>query len=174
MHAHARGDARALATLFDRYFERVLRLLQRDLAVAEEARDLVQQTFLQLHRARADYDPEQPFRPWLFTIALNLKREHLRSRARRPTVPIDGSTAALLPAPLVSPERADAARAVRESIATLPSDQRAVIELHWLDELSFGEVAHCLGITANAAKVRASRGYERLRSRLSRQGLNEL
>jgi RNA polymerase sigma-70 factor (ECF subfamily) len=169
MCAHARGDRRALALLFDRYFGRLLRVMRRDLAVAEEARDLVQQTFLQLHRARADYDPAQRFRPWLYTIALNLKREHLRSRARRPTVPLDGSRALEAEAELSSPEQADEARAVREAIASLPSDQRAVIELHWLDELSFAEVAECLGISANAAKVRAHRGYERLRPRLKRQ-----
>lgn len=171
MRAHAGGDPRALAALFDRYFDRLLRLMQRDLAVAEEARDLVQQTFLQLHRARADYDPAQPFRPWLFTIALNLKREHLRARGRRPTVPLEGSRADAIEAELISPEQTDTARAVREAIAALPSDQRAVIELHWLDDLSFSEAALCLGITANAAKVRAHRAYDRLRARLKLRGL---
>jgi RNA polymerase sigma-70 factor (ECF subfamily) len=57
---------------------------------------------------------------------------------------------------------------VRDAIARLPGDQRTVIELHWLEELSFAEIAQCLGITANAAKVRAHRGYERLRPKLQR------
>jgi len=168
MRAHAAGDRRGLSQLFDRYFEPLLRLMQRDLSATEEARDLVQQTFLQVHRARADYDPRQRFRPWLYTIALNLKREYLRTRARRPTVPIDDSPAHDVPAKQISPEQADTAHAVRDAIACLPADQRAVIELHWLQELSFGEVAECLGISANAAKVRAHRGYERLRPRLKR------
>lgn len=166
MRAHAEGAPRALEVLFDRYFDRLLGLMRRDLAVTEEARDLVQQTFLQVHRARLDYDPAQRFRPWLYTIALNLKREHLRARGRRPTVPLDGSRALELAAKLISPEQADVARAVREAIASLPGDQRMVIELHWLEELSFAEIAECLGITANAAKVRAHRGYERLRPKL--------
>ena len=171
MSAHAAGDPRALAILFERHFDRLLRLMQRDLAVVEEARDLVQQTFLQLHRARADYDPAQRFRPWLHTIALNLKREHLRARGRRPTVPLDGSRAADTAAELLTPEQADTANAVRDAIASLPSDQRAVVELHWLDDLSFGEAAACLGISANAAKVRAHRAYERLRLRLKQRGV---
>ena len=171
MRAHAGGDPRALAVLFERYFDRLVRVMQRDLAMAEEARDLVQQTFLQVHRARADYDPALRFRPWLYTIALNLKREHLRARGRRPTVPLESSRAHERQATEPSPEQADTARAVRDAISSLPPDQRAVIELHWLEELSFGEAALCLGITANAAKVRAHRGYERLRTHLKRKGL---
>lgn len=171
MRAHVAGDPCALAQLFERYFDRLLRAMQRDLAISEEARDLVQQTFLQVHRARADYDPALRFRPWLYTIALNLKREHLRARGRRPTVPLGSSHTDELEAHEVSLEQADTARVVRDAISSLPPDQRAVIELHWLDDLSFGEAARCLGITANAAKVRAHRGYERLRIRLKRAGV---
>jgi RNA polymerase sigma-70 factor (ECF subfamily) len=164
MASHAVGDPNALGALFARYSGRLLHLMLRGLSAPEEARDLVQQTFLQLHRARADYDPAQRLRPWLYTIALNVKREYLRGRARRPTVALEMTEEPV--APGMSHERIEQADAVRKAVRTLPDDQRVVIELHWLDDLSFQEVAQCLVITPNAAKVRAHRGYVRLRERL--------
>jgi RNA polymerase sigma-70 factor (ECF subfamily) len=49
-----------------------------------------------------------------------------------------------------------------------------VIELHWFDELSFQEVGQALGISTTAAKVRAHRGYVRLKDALSGLGLGNL
>lgn len=167
MAAHAAGHPDALAVLFGRYAQPLLRLMLRDLRAREDARDLVQQTFLQMHRARADYDPALRLRPWLYTIALNVKREYLRSRARKPTVSLESKLADAVIAEEVSPERRGVASAVRAAVAALPPEQREVIELHWLDGLSFHEVADCLGITANAARVRAHRGYTHLRISLA-------
>ena len=62
--AHVRGDASAFGQLYGRYVKPLLRLMVRAPRSSEEARDLVQQTFLQLHRARADYDASRRFRPW--------------------------------------------------------------------------------------------------------------
>lgn len=79
------GDRSAFRELYDRYAPVLERTMLRDLWHPEEARDLVQQTFLQLHRARHDFDPNQKLRPFIFTIALNLKREHFRRIKRRPS-----------------------------------------------------------------------------------------
>src|SRR5688500_5470287 len=78
MAAHTGGDADAFAQLYRRYAQPLLRLMLRQQRFDEEALDLVQQTFLQVHRARADYDPNRRFRPWLYAIALNLSREAMR------------------------------------------------------------------------------------------------
>jgi RNA polymerase sigma-70 factor (ECF subfamily) len=164
MVAYARGERAAFKELFERYAEKLERLMLRELYAREEARDLVQQTFLQLHRARLDFDPEQPFKPWLYTIALNLKREHFRRRRRRPEVL--GTIADERAAPQGAHEALEAHRSLAWALAQLPEENRSVIELHWFDGLSFAEVAKCLGIGAVAAKVRAHRGYQRLRKLL--------
>jgi RNA polymerase sigma factor (sigma-70 family) len=164
MLAYARGDRAAFKELFERYAEKLERLMLRELYAREEARDLVQQTFLQLHRARLDFDPEQRFKPWLYTIALNLKREHFRRRRRRPEVL--GSAADDRAAPPGAHDALEAHRSLAWALAQLPEENRSVIELHWFDGLSFSEVAKCLGIGAVAAKVRAHRGYQRLRKLL--------
>ncbi|HEX9622701.1 MAG TPA: RNA polymerase sigma factor [Polyangiaceae bacterium] len=168
MVAYAAGDLSAFRELFARYAPILLRLLLRDLRVREEAQDLLQQVFLQLHRARRDYDPDRRVKPWLYTIALNLKREYFRFQKRRPTTSLEDTVRAEPVDTSFDPERADEARRVRRALGTLPPEQREVIELHWFEGLSFPEVAECLGITVSAAKVRAHRGYLRLRGRLDK------
>jgi RNA polymerase sigma-70 factor (ECF subfamily) len=164
MLAYVRGDTPAFHELFRRYGPPLLRLMRRDLASSIEAEDLVQQAFLQIHRARNDFDPSRSLRPWVYTIALNLKREYLRSRRRRPTSPLETAPEPGVDAP--DPELEDRARATRRALRALPDAQREVIELHWFDGLSFQEVAAALGITTSAAKVRAHRGYARLKESL--------
>jgi RNA polymerase sigma factor (sigma-70 family) len=165
MQSYVRGEASAFHELFSRYAPALLRLMRRDLASKAEADDLVQQAFLQLHRARKDFDPARRLKPWIYTIALNLKREYLRSRRRRPTQPLEASDEPGVDA--VDPELEDRARAIRRALSELPQQQREVVELHWFDGLSFLEIGQTLGISTSAAKVRAHRAYGRLRGALA-------
>jgi len=162
MVAHAAGDPAAFRELFERHAPALGRLMLRDLYVREEANDLVQQAFLQLHRARLDFDPKQRLKPWLYTIALNLKREHFRRKKRRPEH-LTGEGEDDVPVGPREQERAEARRSLAWALEQVPADQREVIELHWFGGLSFPEVSEVLGITPTAAKVRAHRGYVRLR-----------
>lgn len=162
MLAYVAGDRAAFRELFTRYAPLLERLMQRGLYAREEARDLVQQTFLQVHRARHDYDPHYRVRPWIYTIALNLKREHFRWRKRRPTQALDNGPEPD-PVPPHDPELHDDRRRLLRALGALRPDQREVIELHWFHGLSFPEVAECVGTTPTAAKVRAHRGYQKLR-----------
>lgn len=165
MLAYVAGDLGAFQELFSRYAPLLQRVFSRRMNGDEEARDLVQQTFLQLHRARLDYDSGQLLRPWLFTIALNLHREHLRKRRRRPELigelEVDG-----LRSPTDGAARSDAARDIHRALETLPSEQREVIALHWFGGLGFAEIAKIVGAGLAATKVRAHRGYVRLRELL--------
>jgi RNA polymerase sigma-70 factor (ECF subfamily) len=165
MAAYVAGDKGAFRELFERHAPALERTMLRDLAEREEARDLVQQAFLQLHRARLDFNPERRLKPWLYTIALNLKREHFRRRRRRPERPATDE-AERQPTPPRGQEQTDARRTVSWALEQIPSDQREVIELHWLGGLSFPELSESIGISVAAAKVRAHRGYVRLRELL--------
>jgi RNA polymerase sigma-70 factor (ECF subfamily) len=164
MLAYQKGDAAAFRELFERYTPQLTRILQRDIGSADDVRDLVQQTFLQLHRARHDFRTDRKLRPYLITIALNLKRQHLRTLARRPRMTdLDSVQPA---AQTRSAESRDNAHKLREALAALPAAQRDAIVLHWFEGFSFAEVAEILGIKLSAVKVRAHRGYQRLRERL--------
>jgi RNA polymerase sigma-70 factor (ECF subfamily) len=168
MAAYVAGDRAAFRVLFDRYAPILYRVMLRQLRAAEEAHDLVQQTFLQLHRARFDFRQGAKLRPWIFTIALNLKREHFRRTRRRPEAPLELDGRKDPATNGESPLDREEARALRLAIEGLPPDQREVIELHWFEGLSFPEVAEIVGAGLSAVKVRAHRGYRRLREELKR------
>ena len=105
----------------------------------------------------------------MFTIALNLKREYKRKKARKPEAPLDldGRRDPSVPADELA--RYDAARQVRRALDALPAGQREVIELHWLGELPFPEVARAVGASLSAVKVRAHRGYKLMRAALEQE-----
>lgn len=174
MTAYADGDSAAFRELFERYSSRLLGLMMRGMASTRDAQDLVQRTFLQLHRARHDFRPGARLRPWLMTIALNVKRQYLRTSRRRPEAPLelDGrSDPAVAPH---DPELAERTRLLRQTLAELPAKQREVIELHWLEGIPMLEVAEIVGASRSAVKVRAHRGYARLRELLSARGVTGL
>ena len=167
MGAYIDGDKSALRILFDRHSPALLGMLRRSLPAEADARDLLQQTFLQLHRARNDFRRDARLKPWLFTIALNLKREYFRKRARKKETPMDPES---YPEPSVEPrvlQGFEHSLQVREAVDALPESMRIVIEMHWFDELPFKEIAEILGLGLSAVKVRAHRGYKKLRESLS-------
>ena len=169
MAAYIAGDKAAFRELFRRYTPLLQRAMARDLRSLEEAHDLVQQTFLHLHRSRLDFEPGRKLKPWIFTIALNLKREYFRRNKRRRETSLEDDRAA---EPFEGPrgqERSDAAREIARALRLLPAEHREVIELHWFGGLSFPEVAEAVGSTVPAVKVRAHRGYEALRKLLGRR-----
>ncbi len=166
------GDEAAFRALYERYAPQLTRIMRRTVSREQDIQDIVQQTFLNVHRARKDFDLKRRFRPWIMTIALNVKREHFRRKQRRPEHEMpeydlpdqgDGDTAHS------RLERMAEAEAVRAALATLSEGQRTVIELHWFGENSFAEVAEIVGANVSAVKVRAHRGYKQLRMLLVKQ-----
>jgi RNA polymerase sigma-70 factor (ECF subfamily) len=160
MQAYAAGDASAFHELFRRYAPRLLALFR--CGGSQDASDLVQQTFLQLHRARTSYYPEAPFRPWLMTIARNLRRDHFRRLRRRPIGTEEFAGQSMI-APGSSAEVVLELKRALRALRDLPAREREVIALRCASGLSVAETALQLGSTEAAVKARAQRGYRRLR-----------
>ena len=162
MVAYVQGDHVAFRVLFDRHARRLTSALRRGGLDQEACQELLQQTFLLVHRARHDFDPNRSFKSWVTTIALNLKRDHLRRHRRNPVEAGEG------PAydNAASASRQEAvvhARQLREALHELPAASREVVELHWFGGLSMSEVAEAVGSSHGAVRVRAHRAYKLLR-----------
>ena len=156
------GDQDAFTVLYDRYapqLESFLHRLVRDRTLAE---DLLQTTFLSFVRARGRYVATAGVRAWIYSIAANAGRDALRRRGTRREQPFDPETLNIASddAVLSDPH---IARAVEEALQQLPSEQREAVILHKMQGLSFPEIAIALGTSVGAAKVRAHRGYQRLK-----------
>jgi RNA polymerase sigma-70 factor (ECF subfamily) len=165
MAAYVRGDAAAFRELWARHSPVLLRVMRSQLRRPEDARDLVQQTFLQLHRSRHDFREGARLSPWLFTIAMNLKREYFRRSTRRPEAPL-GDEGATVPVAPRGQEQAEAREELLFAMSKLPEDQHEVIALHWLAGVPLPEVAVIVGASVSAVKVRAHRGYAAMRRAL--------
>jgi RNA polymerase sigma-70 factor (ECF subfamily) len=173
-----RGDPEAFARLVARYWSRVFGRLYRQLADREEAEDLTQDVFLRLYRYRTRYQPRAKFATWLFHITQNVARNALRSRRRRPCLPLGALAGAdempflerLLPDKSEAPERplerAELANRVRSAVSGLADRQRTAVELHQFGDRTYTEVAEEMDMTPKAAKSLLYRARNQLRETL--------
>ncbi|MHC4938543.1 MAG: RNA polymerase sigma factor [Planctomycetota bacterium] len=170
MAQYAAGRREAFDELFRRYATLVLGYMRRGYVTDADAHDLTQQTFLQLHRARRDYRPEQPLRPWLMTIARNAKRDFFRRQRRRE--PLES-----LPEELGRVdrrvERSDVREEIARSIERLPPALATIVRARWFEHRTYQEIADLLGISPGAAKVRAHRACRALRTILTAESFED-
>jgi len=165
MQRYLSGDRQAFQDLYRRYAPQLTGLLRSGVANRQDADDLVQETFLHLHRARRDFREGSRLRPWLMTIALNLKREYYRRRGRRrDSVGLEREPAD--PRQAEPAEQQEIGQLLEGALGKLDSTSRQVLELHWFAGLPFPEVATVLGMNTSAVKVRAHRAYQSLKEHL--------
>ncbi len=164
------SDRNAFETLFSRLAPRLHAFFRRCFGDASTADEMLQITFLNIHRGRHTYRTGARVKTWAFAIAANVRRDEWRRRYR---IKEDCDEYALetaeqqqIVAPTAAREQQDRIDRVRLALEHLPEAQRVVVSLHRYEEMSFEEIARVLGITAVAARVRAFRAYERLRDEL--------
>ncbi len=176
MDRYADGDTQAFGEVYDHLAPRLHTFLQRQTRDAAAADDLVQQTFLQIHHARATYLRGADVLPWAFAIARRLVID--RHRRRRPELSFDRADGAHgedaedwlasregnEAGPDALLEAKQTAARVAAVLDGLPEGQRLAFELLKRDGLSLIEAAEILGIGVGAVKVRAHRAYEAIRA----------
>lgn len=167
MSRFCRGEDSALEALFDRHAPAVQTFLARMVGDAAQAEDLLQMTFLSVVRSRGRYDEGTPFLPWLMTIAANAARSALRRRKHANAYLEDARASSPR---TVAPVETDpsARRELLAALNALPAQQREAVVLHKVQGWSFEEIATALGITSGAARIRAHRGYDKLRELLAK------
>jgi RNA polymerase sigma-70 factor, ECF subfamily len=151
--------------LLEEYAPRVYRFALRLSGSHQDAEDLVQETFLRAWRHRGRVREAGAVRVWLFTIAANVWRDHLRRRKRRPEV--QGAIADDCQARASPPDggliaQEDQER-LTEAMDRLPPRQREVLHLHAWEQLSLAEIAQVLDISPDAAKASLSLARRRMR-----------
>jgi RNA polymerase sigma-70 factor (ECF subfamily) len=155
-------DARAFRELHRRLEPYLLAVARKRSVPHDQARDLVQQAFLNAHLSRDRFDLESEFRPWVTRILVNLAIDRNRASQRRRFADLDPAEVPAPAEPDAAERRRDIARA-RRALASLRPGQRTVVEMHWLEERPFPEVAAVLGERVSTVKVRAHRAYRELR-----------
>ncbi|MGR4889957.1 RNA polymerase sigma factor [Sphingopyxis sp. LARHCG72] len=152
-----------------RYKAPVFRLIRSNIADADEAMDLTQETFVAGFAALARYDGERPFRTWISRIAINKCRDWARRRAVRSffarALPLESAhdVASEGPTPDVEAgDRAELAR-VRAAMGELPHNLREVLVLRGVEDLSQSEAAEILKVSEKTIETRLYRARAKLR-----------
>lgn len=171
---HLNGEPGRFADLVRRHSDELFRFLARFLGNAAAAEDLIQEVFLQVHQSAASFDTTRRFKPWLFTIAANKARDLLRSRRRRPEMPLDavvtgesseGQTflgfladESLSPDGTVSLE--EQREQVRKVLAGMPERLREVLVLSYYHGFPYKEIAEILDVPLGTVKSRLHSAIE--------------
>jgi RNA polymerase sigma-70 factor, ECF subfamily len=174
MAQYQEGDAHAFRELYALVAPKLLGYLTKMTRERALADDLLQQTFLKVHRARGAYVRGADPMPWIYAIAhrtfideaRKVKRAVVRVAADdvpEVTAGLDGATAERRDEPRADPELA---REALDALARLPERQREAVVLTKLDGKTVAEAAEIAGTSVGAMKVRAHRGYEALRKLL--------
>lgn len=173
------GDADSFNQLIHRWERPIYALAYRVIGRDEDARDVVQETFLRAFRALPGFKGQAKFSSWLYRIALNLCRDWIRRQKRTPVVAapegVDVIELASAQGPVESIEDLVARNQLSASVAVamqkLPEEQRTAIILKEYHGLTFQEIADLQGCPLSTVKTRLYQGLSVLRRDLESQGL---
>ncbi len=176
------GDAQAFGVLVGRYERELYGYLRRYLGDGNLAEDVFQNTFLQLHLKRAQYEVGRRVRPWLYTIATHQAVDALRRNGRHQAVSLeqareagpDGEADSLAaglegrcPDPLAAVTGNEEADRVRAAVELLPAFLKQVLILAYYQGMKYREVADIMGIPVGTVKSRLHAALVKLQESMS-------
>lgn len=170
MIGYQKGNMDDFEGLYAALKQPLIRYLWTFVRNATVAEDLLQDTFLQIHRARKTYTPRRPVRPWIYAITRHVALMHLRSGRRRKEM-LANDELPEVPVPPEMESLADRAT-LHKMLSEQPQAAQEVLILHHLLGLSFQEVGQVLGVAPGTAKVRSHRALKSLRAGLEKKGGN--
>ena len=172
------GDVDSFNQLVLRWERPNFALAYRVIGREEEARDVVQETFLRAFRGIGNFRGQAKFSSWVYRIALNLCRDWIRRERRAPILPtpegVDVIELAAEQGPVESIEdlvaRNDISKVVADLMTRLPEEQRTAIVLKEYHGMTFQEIAELQGCPLSTVKTRLYQGLSVLRRHLEKTG----
>jgi RNA polymerase sigma-70 factor (ECF subfamily) len=169
MARYQAGDFSAATALIHRISPQLHRFFVAQFASREDADDLLQETWLRIHKVRHTYRPGEPVLPWFYAIARHVRVDHyrraVRTSAREQQLDDFSGLAAKFPADSAEPD------ALETLLAPLPESQREVIEMLKVGGMSLEEVARATSSSIGSVKQKVHRAYKKLRETITSRGL---
>lgn len=166
------GDISAYERLVARHEKPVFNFIRRMIGHPQEAEDLTQEVFIRVYEQAKRLTEKRAFRSWLWSIAANLCRDHLKRQVYRRHLSIDHDVnldrdLASLSSPDRDLEEAEVGQIIDRAIAALKADRRMVIVLREYQGLSYEEIAEAVGCPVSTIKSRLHMARQELRKRLA-------
>lgn len=170
------GDEAAFEALVRLYEKKIYTLCRRMCGNDEDAQEAAQDAFLALWRSAKSFRGDASLSTWLYRLATNACIDLLRRNKRigeRVSLDDEETTLELVdesPLPEQALERKETQRLLREGLAALPEDYRAILLLREAEGLSYAEIADAMRMELGTVKSRISRGRVLLRNYLTASG----
>lgn len=166
MQRASRGSERAFEELYNRHARRLQGFFARRLGQDSDlAADFMHDVFLRLYAARENYHEGRPFRPWLYTIAYNLCKNHLRNQlatlAEEPDVVADADIELQIDASLLHD-------ALRDALGRLPEPYAMIFSLHYEEELTVPQIAQITSLPEGTVKSRLHKAMNIVKQHLKK------
>ncbi|MDQ7781511.1 MAG: sigma-70 family RNA polymerase sigma factor [Desulfomonilaceae bacterium] len=169
VRAFRNGSDEAFTELVRRHSRPLTTMILRITRDEEEAKDISQTVFMKAYTGLSRFIMASSFKTWLYSIALNAVRDHLRRR--RPQISSE-DVEGLADHAASTGERLDRARMlkrVREAIEDLPRKQRLTLEMRIYEGMEYSRIAASLGGTAGGARANFFHAVKALRQRLGEE-----
>jgi len=168
MARYGAGDSAAATALVNQLSPQLHRFFLLQLLSRSHADDLLQETWLRIHKVRHTFRSGHPVLPWVYAIARHVRSDHYRKayRVERREEPLDDHG----DFPQASPPSSAGAPCLESLLAMLPESQREVIYMLKVSGMSLEEVARATSSSVGAVKQKAHRAYETLRKGLTDTG----
>lgn len=165
------GDDQALAALVERYQNDIFRFCLHYLKNVESAREMAQETFLRIYTARARFEVDRKFKPWMLCIARNLCLNELKRRKTVQIEALEDFAGAMRERRTGPPEEnpydillaQERHRFLLGILDALPDDAREIVVLRYFQKLSAREIADIVNSTEGAVRTRLHRILKQMR-----------
>ena len=161
MVRYQQADEAATRGLIEHLSPQLYRFFVSQVGNQDDASDLLQDTWLRIHRVRHTYRHGEPLLPWIYAIARRVRVDGYRKRRR---IAAREVVVEVLPEPTISRDESSELPSFDELIAELPASQREVLTMLKVNGLSLDEVARATSSSVGSVKQKAHRAYERLRA----------
>jgi RNA polymerase sigma-70 factor, ECF subfamily len=165
MVRYQQGDFAAAKVLIDRISPRLHRFFLAKSMSRADADDLLQETWLRIHKVRQTYRPGEPTLPWFYSIARHIRVDHYRKSIRAAAG--EKEFEEVSKGVSSAPQRASELEAV---LAPLSEGQREIIAMLKVEGMSLEEVARATSSSVGSVKQKVHRAYKKLRKTIGATG----
>ena len=171
MARYQQGDFGAATNLIERISPQLHRFFLAQSQSRTDADDLLQETWLRIHKVRHTYRPGEPALPWFYAIARHVRVDHYRKSVR--TTVGERTLEAMFKEAATVPTESDHADGLDALLAPLSESQREVIEMLKVAGMSLEEVARATSSSVGSVKQKVHRAYKKLRETMSATGFRK-
>ncbi|HEY4360013.1 MAG TPA: RNA polymerase sigma factor [Bryobacteraceae bacterium] len=171
MTQYQSADPAALNELVRRVSPSLLRYFRASRFGRNDAEDLLQDSWMKIHRSRHSYRSSEPVMPWIYAIARHTRLDAYRKQRRMAEREV---LVAAVPEPPQQRSSRTATDDFGEMVSQLPESQREVLVMLKVSEMSLEEIARATASTAGAVKQKARRAYAALRRAWNRDSRNAI